>query len=236
MPGSRLTYQERQRVAAGLAEGLSYAEIARGLGRPKSTVIREVARNGGAHGYRANRAQQATQWRARRRVTTPRQPGPPPAAGLADPVARQEFETRFARMATQTGVPAMMARVLVCLFTTESGSLTAAELATRLRVSPASVSKAVAWLAQRGMLRRERDGRRERYLIDDDVWHQAWLASMEGMALWADVTGQGAELFGGDTQVGARLHATSQWLRHVRQDMVEAAEHWRQALPPAGSR
>ncbi|WAL66481.1 MarR family transcriptional regulator [Amycolatopsis cynarae] len=139
---------------------------------------------------------------------------------------------RFVRMATQTGVPAMMARVLVCLFTTESRSLTAAELATRLRVSPASVSKVVAWLEQRGLLRRERDGRRERYLIDDHVWHQAWLASMEGLALWADVTRQGAELCGGDTLVGARLHATNQWLRHVRQDMIQVAEHWRQALPP----
>jgi DNA-binding CsgD family transcriptional regulator len=232
MPGTRLSYQERQRVAAGLADGLSYAEIARRLGRPKSTVIREVARNGGAHGYRANRAQQATQWRARRRVSAaPRPATPPSAADTADPQVRREFETRFARMATQTGVPALMARVLVCLFTTESGSLTAAELAARLRISPASVSKAVTWLEQRGLLRRERDGRRERYLIDDHVWHQAWLASMEGMALWADVTRQGAELFGGDTLAGARLHATSQWLQHVRQDMVQAAEHWRLALP-----
>lgn len=45
------------------------------------------------------------------------------------------------------------------------------------------------------------------------------------------VTQQGAELFGGDTLVGARLHATSQWIEHVRQDMVQAAEHWRQVLP-----
>ncbi|TDP91861.1 GbsR/MarR family transcriptional regulator [Labedaea rhizosphaerae] len=228
MPGTRLSYEERQGVAAGLASGLSYAEIARRLGRPRSTVIREVARNGGAHGYRANRAQQATQWRARRR-TAAAPPDAPPST--PDPQACREFEARFARMATQTGVPAMMARVLVCLFTTESGSLTAAELVARLRVSPASVSKAVAWLEQRGLLRRERDGRRERYVVDDHVWHQAWLASMDGMARWAEVTRQGAELLGGDTPAGARLHATSQWLRHVRDDMVEAAEHWRHALP-----
>lgn len=231
MPGSRLSYEERRHVAAGLAEGLSYAEIARRLGRPRSTVIREVARNGGAHAYCAGRAQQATQWRARRRVTVSPPAGPAPAADPADPRARSEFEALFARMATRTGVPAMMARVLVCLFTTESGSLTAAELATRLQVSPASVSKAVAWLEQRGLLRRERDGRRERYLVDDHVWHQAWLASMEGMALWADVTRQGAELFGGNTSAGARLHATSEWLEHVRRDMVQAAEHWRKPLP-----
>ncbi|SNR55120.1 helix-turn-helix domain-containing protein [Actinomadura mexicana] len=232
MPGSRLTYQERQRLAAGLADGLSYADIARRLGRPKSTVIREVARNGGAHGYRAGRAQQATRWRARRRKPVSPPAAAPPATGAGDLQTRREFEERFAAMATQTGMPAMMARVVVCLFTTETGSLTAAELAARLQVSPASVSKAVAWLEQRGLLRREREGRRERYLIDDHVWYQAWRASIQGMAMWADVTDQGAELFGGDNPVGARLRATSQWLQHVRQDMIEAAEHWRRTFSP----
>ncbi|NBH02147.1 helix-turn-helix domain-containing protein, partial [Amycolatopsis sp. SID8362] len=157
----------------------------------------------------------------------------PPLRAAADVRTRSDFETRFARMATQTGVPSMMARVLVCLFTAESGSRTATELAARLRVSPASISKAVAWLEQRGLLRRERDGRRERYLIDDDVWQRAWLASMDGMAQWAEVTRNGAELFGGDTVVGTRLLVTSQWLQHIRQDMVDAAEHRRPVSPGA---
>ncbi|MBO1416423.1 helix-turn-helix domain-containing protein, partial [Streptomyces sp. FH025] len=47
MPGGRLTQQDRRRIATGLAEGLGYGEIARGLGRPTSTVTREIARNGG---------------------------------------------------------------------------------------------------------------------------------------------------------------------------------------------
>ncbi|MFD2470321.1 helix-turn-helix domain-containing protein [Amycolatopsis silviterrae] len=229
MPAGRLSYPERQRVAAGLADGLSYAEIGRRLGRPKSTVIREVARNGGAHDYRADRAEQAARRRARRRV--PASLPAPPVRAAADPRTRSDFEERFATMATQTGMPSMMARVLICLFTAESGSRTATELAARLRVSPASVSKAVGWLEERGMLRRERDGRRERYLIDDHVWQRAWLASMAGMAQWADFTRQGAELFGGDSLVGTRLLATSQWLQHIRQDMVDAAEHWLRAFP-----
>uniref|UniRef100_UPI0003A0562C helix-turn-helix domain-containing protein n=1 Tax=Amycolatopsis methanolica TaxID=1814 RepID=UPI0003A0562C len=67
-------------IAAGLAMGLSYAEIGRRLGRPRSTIIREVARNGGARGYRADRAQQATAWRAHRRRPVPA-PEPPAASG-----------------------------------------------------------------------------------------------------------------------------------------------------------
>ena len=59
----------------------------------------------------------------------------------------------------------MMARVMACLTLSDSGSLTAAELAERLRVSPASVSKAIAFLETQDLVRRFRDegGRRERY-------------------------------------------------------------------------
>ncbi|MEI5100991.1 helix-turn-helix domain-containing protein [Streptomyces sp. PmtG] len=60
MPGGRLSHEDRRRVAAGLADGLGYAEIARRLARPTSTISREVARNGGPRGYRADHAQHAT--------------------------------------------------------------------------------------------------------------------------------------------------------------------------------
>ncbi|MEW2556860.1 helix-turn-helix domain-containing protein, partial [Streptomyces zhihengii] len=66
MPGGRLTQQERQRIAAGLADGLSYAEIGRRLERPTSTISREVSRNGGPGRYRPQQAHLATVRRARR--------------------------------------------------------------------------------------------------------------------------------------------------------------------------
>ncbi|MEU9115108.1 helix-turn-helix domain-containing protein, partial [Streptomyces sp. NPDC048483] len=63
MPGARLTQAERQQIAVGLADGLAYAEIARRLARPTSTITREVTRNGGPTGYRADLAHRATQQR-----------------------------------------------------------------------------------------------------------------------------------------------------------------------------
>ncbi|AIJ22374.1 hypothetical protein AMETH_2282 [Amycolatopsis methanolica 239] len=129
-------------------------------------------------------------------------------------------------MMVQTGVPPMMAKFLVRLFTSDTGSLTAAELTAGLRVSPASVSKAVRWLEERGLARRERDGRRERYVIDERVWYQAWLVSVRSMTLWADCARQGAEVFG-DTSAGARLRDTGRFFEHLRRDMAQAAEHWR---------
>ncbi|GAA2914172.1 hypothetical protein GCM10020221_07340 [Streptomyces thioluteus] len=50
--------------------------------------------------------------------------------------------------------------MLGCLSITDSGSLTSADLVRRLRVSPASVSKAIAYLEGQDLVRRERDGRR----------------------------------------------------------------------------
>src|SRR5215475_12314522 len=83
MPGGRLTYQDREQIAAGLAAGLSHAEIARRLNRPTSTVSREVQRNGGHAGYRAGQAHRATERRAQRRRTpgTPSTPGAPAEDG-----------------------------------------------------------------------------------------------------------------------------------------------------------
>ncbi|HEY3504816.1 MAG TPA: MarR family transcriptional regulator [Actinocatenispora sp.] len=236
MPGGRLSYEERRSVGAGLAVGRSCAEIARELGRPRSTVSREVARNGGARGYRANRAQQATEWRARRRPhpappdDAGPDPGTAPAGAARDPRALAEFERRFARMMIETGVPAMAARVLAALFGSDGGSHTAAELVGHLAVSPASVSKAVTWLEARGMVRRERDGRRERYVMDDQIWYQTWASSMRSMARWADHTREGARLLGPGTPAGVRLDTATRFFRLLGEDMSRAAEHWRQTL------
>jgi transposase, IS30 family len=53
-----LRLDEREEISRGLAAGRSIRQIAYGLGRPPSTVSREVRRNGGSQGYRANRADQ----------------------------------------------------------------------------------------------------------------------------------------------------------------------------------
>jgi transposase, IS30 family len=45
VPGSRLTFQERQTIEAWWAAGHHIAEIARRMGRHRSTVLREVTRN-----------------------------------------------------------------------------------------------------------------------------------------------------------------------------------------------
>ena len=66
MPGVRLGVEERESIALGVARQESFAEIARRMGRPTSTVAREVERSGGRAGYRGRLALRLATERARR--------------------------------------------------------------------------------------------------------------------------------------------------------------------------
>jgi hypothetical protein len=240
MPGGRLTQQERQQIALGLADGLAYAEIARRLDRPTSTVTREVMRNGGPASYRADLAHRATEQRAhRRKQPAPRGPRTAPQEHGRDSEALLAYEETFTTALMQSGMPKMMARVMVCLYTTDAGSLTAAELVKRLQVSPASISKAVAFLDTQGLVRRERaEGRRERYVVDDDVWYQAMVASARANAQLIETAREGVGVLGRGTPAGVRLEGIARFLDFVSESMTRAAEQAREVLytaPPEES-
>ncbi|WP_329085397.1 MULTISPECIES: GbsR/MarR family transcriptional regulator [unclassified Streptosporangium] len=233
MPGGRLTGQDRQHIAAWLAEGLGYAEIGRRLGRPASTVMREVARNGGPDDYGADRAHEATRHRARRQRQAQPPASPIPDGGHGrDPQAVQDFTESFTDLLVQQGMPRMVARVMACLYVTDSGTLTAAELVQRLRVSPASVSHAVTFLEQQGLLRRERapGGRRERYVIDDGIWLRSILAAVEMNEALVAASRRGSEILGGATPAGARFESSAELLLLVSESLRQAMEQWRQGL------
>jgi IS30 family transposase len=61
-----LSLEEREVISRGLAAGDSPADIARRLGRSRSTVTRELQRNGGSTAYRAYRADERAWEQARR--------------------------------------------------------------------------------------------------------------------------------------------------------------------------
>lgn len=218
-----MTQQERQRIAAGLADGLSYAEIARRLGRPTSTISREVGRNGGPGGYRPQQAHRATVQRARRGT-----PAPPRAAGPPGGAVEEEI----IELAVRSGLPRMTARVHVDLLLSEDGRRTAAELTRRLKVSPASVSVAVNFLVQQGYVRRERDPQRRRdiYVVDDDAWYHSVMTSARQTLEAAQAATAGAEAVGLDRPAGRRLARAGAFLERVTLDMMESADRWRTLL------
>ena len=232
MPGGRLTQPERQQIALGLADGLAYAEIARRLDRPTSTITREVMRNGGPTAYRADLAHRAAERRShRRRQTAPRGPQAPAQAHGRDAEAVREYEEMFTTVLMQSGLPKMMSRVLVCLYTTDAGSLTASELAQRLQVSPASISKAITFLESLDLVRRERDERRrERYVVDDELWYQSMIRSARDNAQLAETARKGGSILGPDTPAAARLDNIAHALDFVGESITRAAEQAREIL------
>ncbi|MFD0274077.1 helix-turn-helix domain-containing protein [Kitasatospora sp. NPDC127111] len=229
MPGDRLTLQDRQQIAVGLREELTYAAIGRRIGRPTSTVIREVMRNGGPREYHAEAAHRAGTRHPRQRRTSPLALSPGgQGPGGRDPRLGDEVDAQSVELMIQAGLPQMMARVLAALFTTDSGSLTSAELVRRLHVSPASISKAVGYLETQALITRQRDphSRAERYAIDDDVAFRSIMAGVRHQAQIAEACRTVARNLGTTTPAGARLENMSQFLLHVIDDLARSAQHW----------
>jgi len=217
MNARRLSLDDRRRIAGWLADGLGYAEIGRRLGRPTSTISREVARNSTSGEYRPGHAQEAAVHRARRR--RPPRPGGEPAEAV------RGFVAEFAALLAATGMPRMTARVFTCLLTAEAGGLTSADLVRLLRVSAASVSKSVGALEAMELVARRPDpgGRRERYRIDDDVWLRAWQADTGAHRRLADAAREGGELFGPGTTAGARLARMGRFFGQLSEQMGGSA-------------
>ncbi|PBC70224.1 MarR family protein [Streptomyces sp. TLI_235] len=232
MPGGRLTQQERQQIALGLADGLAYAEIARRLDRPTSTVTREVMRNGGPTAYRADLAHRATEHRAhRRRPAASRGSEPLPQPHGRDAEAVAAYEETLTTVLMATGVPTMGARVLTCLFTSDAGSLTASQLAQHLQVSPASISKAIAFLESQSLVRRERDERRrDRYIVDDELFYQATIASARSNDQLVATARQGVAVLGPSSPAATRLENVARFLDFISESITRAAEQAREVL------
>jgi DNA-binding transcriptional ArsR family regulator len=147
-----------------------------------------------------------------------------------DDDAVSRFVERFAMTLEESGVPRMPARVFVTLLATDSGALTAAELAERLQVSPAAISGAVRYLIQVDLITRERDpgSRRDRYRVHDDAWYEATVRRERLLMRWEDNAREGAVALGPDTPAGARMVETVAFFEFLRREMAALQERWRQ--------
>ena len=135
---------------------------------------------------------------------------------------------RFASVLVAAGIPAMPARVFVALLITDSGRLTAAELAELLRISPAAVSGGVRYLVQLGLVHKERvpGSRRDYYRMPDDVWNDMFRLRDQVMQRWAALVREGIELLGPDTPAGARLTEHVAFFEFVSRELPEVIKRW----------
>lgn len=148
-------------------------------------------------------------------------PGPHDASLL-------RFIERFALDLTASGMSRMPARVFAGLMVTESGELTAAEIAEQLRISPASVSNAVRYLEQIGLIVRDREpgSRRDHYRVDHEIWHQVFSRRDDLLTSWAARMSEGIDLVGADSAAGERLAETRDFFEFLRDELARVTKRW----------
>ena len=139
------------------------------------------------------------------------------------------FIERFTSALMDAGMPRMPARVFVALLATDSGRLTASELADLLHVSPAAISGALRYLTQVNVLTRERQrgSRRDHYRLLDDSWYEMTLRREQVMARWIAAGNEGVDVLGADTPAGRRMAESVEFFEFVRRELPALLERWR---------
>jgi predicted transcriptional regulator len=146
-----------------------------------------------------------------------------------DDAAVSQFVERFSSVLVEAGWPRMPARAFVTLLASETSALTAAELAERLRVSPAAISGAVRYLLQLDLASRDREpgSRRDVFRVDDDVWYHVVNRSLNSMTKWGDQLNAGLAAVGPDTPAAGRLAEMIDFFEFLHAVIPEAMERWR---------
>lgn len=145
------------------------------------------------------------------------------------PTDVERFVERFALLLADAGLARMPARVFAALLVTESGKMTAGEIADTLRVSPAAVSGAVRYLLQVELIVRRRDPgeRRDHYEVTDDMWYEAYANRDKLMEQWSLAMAEGVAAVGPDTKAGWRLETSRQFFDFLREQIPELMDKWR---------
>jgi DNA-binding transcriptional regulator GbsR (MarR family) len=148
---------------------------------------------------------------------------------MRDDAAVRRFIEGFAAALADGGVPRMPARVFAALLATDSGRLTAAELAERLEVSPAAISGAVRYLTQVALVSREREpgSRRDSYRVLNDLWYEAVLRREPLLARWERSMREGVRALGADTPAGARMAESTAFFEFLQEELPALLERWR---------
>lgn len=148
--------------------------------------------------------------------------------GSRDPAAVAQLIERFAAALVDLGFPRMPARVFAALVTTDSGRLTAAELAERLDISPGAVSGAVRYLSRIDLITRERlpGSRRDQYVLFDDVWYKATLTKDQRMQRLTGRLRAGVSVLGSHTSAGLRLAETLSFFEFVQRELDLMLDRW----------
>ncbi|WP_413252851.1 GbsR/MarR family transcriptional regulator [Streptomyces brevispora] len=158
-----------------------------------------------------------------------------------DAEAVSRFVERFASEMTEAGMQRMASRVFAALLADDDASMTSAELALALQISPAAVSGAVNYLTQVSMVGREREpgSRRDRYRLHNEIWYTTFASRDQVLTRWERTLREGARTLGEHTPAGARIAETAAFFEFLQSELEGLMGRWHDHrktldLPTAG--
>ncbi|MET8141287.1 MarR family transcriptional regulator [Sphaerisporangium sp. NPDC005288] len=146
----------------------------------------------------------------------------------ADENAIAGYQERFAQIMVESGMPRMAARVYAALLVTDSGKLSAAELAERLGVGASAISGAVKYLVQVRLVERGREpgGRHDFCRVHEHTWSHYVSQSDPVLARLQEGAGEGIAVLGPDSPAGRRLDETRRFFAFVREEIKQSMVKW----------
>ncbi|MFN8192387.1 MAG: MarR family transcriptional regulator [Nocardioidaceae bacterium] len=138
------------------------------------------------------------------------------------------YVERMGGALTEAGLPRLPSRVFAALTADDDGRMTADELAQALRVSKASISGAVKFLAQVSFIHREREpgSRRDVYVVDEDAWLNALQRTDQTYAPMIAALGVGLAAVDPESSAHRRLVLARAFLEFVTEEMDGIAQRW----------
>ena len=151
---------------------------------------------------------------------------------------RATFVARFASAFIEIGFPRMPARVFAALLASDSGRLTAAEMAELLGVSAAAISGAVRYLMHVNLIGRETEpgSRRDRYRVYDDIWYEAVMRRDQMLTRLENRIRDAIEVLGRGTPAGERMAETLAFFEFLQRELPMLLNRWRTLKAQIGRR
>jgi MarR family len=136
------------------------------------------------------------------------------------------FTERFASTLAESGFPRLAARVFATLLVSESGRMTAAELAERLHASTGGISGAVRYLVQMRLIRAERDpGTRRHAYVVNGSWYESTVTGNPFLERGEADLREGIAILG-DSPAADRLNETLELIQFLRDESRAMMRRW----------
>lgn len=139
----------------------------------------------------------------------------------------EKFVERFADSLARSGWPRMSARMFASLMAAPDGTLTAAELSTRLGVGPSAISNGAKMLRELRLVDTTRRSDRQLvYEVRPDAWVEATVGQDRSLRTLEDLLHDGADAVD-DSRAAARLLETADFFAFMRAQLPVLVEQWR---------